>query len=367
MKWIIRILLIVISASVYGQKISQMDSTGTLSSTDTLWFPVYDPTEALTSNQNKRASLYSLDQLLGSGAGDGINNLQTTTESNSVYYYDTISGAERINVFFIPSSANTDALAQAETILYFGQDKQDTLSQGIRSSSSGILKGNLIQSLSQSTRSYMEFYVTQGFNNLTDTERILRLEHGTTGNVADFEGSTVSDVGTLGFTGGAMSLTGSSITGTGNITINVGASNTVQTDADHTSNISAANDVITKGYADANYGSGTGLTDYTPTEVDSTNTDSHAFLMGFYTNNNGNVILHLSGQVDPTAASTVTFTFSLPVTSGMTVGDVIGHGQSGDGRIRVDQISGGANARLIFDEIAGTTTTYYSVTIAYIE
>lgn len=108
-------------------------------------------------------------------------------------------------------------------------------------------------------------------------------------------------------------------------------------------------------------------TDFTPTEVDSTNVDSHTFTGGFYTSSNGNVTLSLFGQINPTASGYATFSFSLPFTAEETIGTVIGNGfaSNGVGNAFVDVLSGSANARLYFPDNTYTGTSYYSVTISF--
>ena len=138
-------------------------------------------------------SKYTLQELVA------ILNVESTSNANSIYYYEPVTGNHRQNVFVIPSSADTGSIAQAETILYFAQDEDDTIDANteVYSSSSGFLQGNGIVALNQDDRTYMQFHLAQGFDNLTDSEMVMRLIHDSTDSRMDLRGNRIIGVGAL--------------------------------------------------------------------------------------------------------------------------------------------------------------------------
>lgn len=419
----INVLLIALCSLLFAQNLQAQVNPATLNylySLDTnMYMLIFDPDLSLGSQTN-RISLGTLDARYSTGGG--LDNYQTSPGSNSVYSYSTVAGAERVNVLFIPSTADTDGLPQSETILYFAQDEDDVIGPEIRSSSSGFLQGNGIVSLNQSTRSYMQFFVSQGFSNLTDTQEIMRLIHNLDGNQVDLQQSALLKVGEFAGVGtsitfsdpltkwvtatidgsddqailisgggsngtsrGAyMSVSGNEhVTSAGDVGIGTGevgeitmisatdiimqagTGSTLQTNGTHTSNISDANDVVTKGYADANYGVGTWTT-YSPTSVSSSNVDSYSIDFAEYQSNATLVKGTIKGQINPTASGNAEITISAPATAGADVFCGVGRGiNTSLGQAIVQTSSSGTRLYIQFPSNTATTNQQFYFTFSY--
>lgn len=322
MRHILSVLLVFVALIGFSQKkISQMDSVTILH--DSIWFPVLDLSESVAADKNKRFSYFKLDSLLGTASG--IN----------------ISGTPANNQLAVWTDGNT--IEGASNLTWDGAFLKFASGTGISSNTSDGADN--------------QFVALGGGGTVNDNRGALFYLYGN--EDTSFGGSAILNLG---------DVSGSSLLIQRNATTlaSMNSSGLWALNSAHTLAISASNDIITKGYADANYGLGATWTTYSPTSITSSNVDSYTIDFAEYQSNSTLVKGSIKGSVNPTASGACDITISAPATAG--IDDFCGVGRGVDTSLNqaiVSTTTTGTRLYIQFPSNTATGSVDFYVTFSY--